>query len=139
MHDFLRLWDGIQMHYLSQPWHGQQHVGVWMEDALVLVNLANPAERRVYEPTSPWHLMLPVGTHDRTGTILYECDWVEWTGRMWEISYSPQRCGFVLATVGALRPMTIPLNFSISRKLLHLGNRFEHPHLLGNTDYRQAA
>jgi len=127
------------MHYLPPAWQGEHHLGVWLEDALVLINLANPAERRLYEPTHSWRLMMPLGAGDCQDTPLYEADIVEWSARYWEIVYSPYRLGFVLVPLGVSRPAELPLNAALTRRLRCVGNRFEHPHLLETRPLRLAA
>jgi hypothetical protein len=137
-----RVWDGQNMHYLSSVFTQQpDFVTVWLEDALVLINLVAPKEKRRYEPTSPWRLMLSVGQPDCQGSMIYDQDIVETNGHFWIVRHHADRCGFSLFLPNAVGlASSLFLDKYLAESLMVVGNCLEDPHLLaGNYAQRQAA
>ncbi|GAB3318366.1 hypothetical protein GCM10027299_09780 [Larkinella ripae] len=129
-----RVWDtqNRQMHYLSsQMTRTNTFQTILLEDVLALVNLANPADIRLYETTEPWRLMLSVGQQDREGTLLFDYDIVECDGHHWIIQNHPERCGYSLFMLNSLGlPPYLRLDRELAQLVKQVGNFFEHTHLM---------
>lgn len=125
-----RIWDGQSMHYLPDVFVLQaDYAAVWLENALVLINRVNPKEKRVYEPSSPWKLMLSIGQPDSQGSLIYENDIVRDNNHLWVVRPDPERCGYKLVLAQS-KKLSLVLDRTLARSLTVVGNCLENAPLL---------
>jgi hypothetical protein len=128
------------MHYLNDLlFESDYFVGIWLDNAAVLINRFNPGEKRRFEPTTPWRLMVHIGQSDQEETPIFDLDIVDFEGQLLVVRLDQERCGYSLFmphSIG-LQP-SVFLDRNLARSLTVLGNCFEDPHLLQET-FCQAA
>ncbi|GAB3338052.1 hypothetical protein GCM10027299_49790 [Larkinella ripae] len=136
-----RIWDGQKMLYLTGlPMTPEPYLSIWLQEAIATVNQEPPTEEVADQTTVSWRLMRTIGQSDRQGILLYECDLVEWDGRIFEIGWSGQRCGYALfQPLGSGEFPAFSLSALHARQLRVLGNRYETPQLLEQRFLVQAA
>ncbi|GAB3277903.1 hypothetical protein GCM10027347_51980 [Larkinella harenae] len=127
-----RIWDGQKMLYLTGlPMTPEPYLTIWLQEAIALVSQVPPTELEMNQTTFSWRLMRTIGQSDRQGILLYECDLVEWDGRIFEIGWSNHRCGYALfQPLGTREFPAFSLSALHARQLRVLGNRYESPGLL---------
>ncbi|MGA0558748.1 YopX family protein [Larkinella sp. VNQ87] len=136
-----RIWDGQKMHYLTGlPLTTEPFLTIWLQDALALASQFPETDELTQTNSASWRLMRTIGQPDQLGTLLYENDLVEWDGRIFEIAWSSQRCGYALfQPFGTGGFPAFSLSAPHARQLRVLGNRFETPQLMERRFLRQAA
>lgn len=127
-----RIWDGQKMHYLSGlPMTPEPYLTIWLQEAIALISQLPSADEALQQTSFSWRQMRTIGQADRQGILLYECDLVEWDGRIFEIGWSTHRCGYALfQPLGTGEFPAFSLSALHARQLRVLGNRYENPHLL---------
>lgn len=127
-----RIWDGQKMFYLTGlPMTPEPYLTIWLQEAIGLISQVPSSEPENNPTAFCWRLMRTIGQSDRQGILLYECDLVEWDGRIFEIGWSSHRCGYALfQPLGTGEFPAFSLSALHARQLRVLGNRYENPTLL---------